>query len=68
MENGNSSSRCDLSVTVHVYTCLYQYTTRWAVYCFSLKELQIYVEYVGTGCAPLLQCLDRLSLLPFVGR
>ena len=23
---------------------------------------------LGTGCAPLLQCLGRLSLLPFVGR
>ena len=34
--------------------------------CSSRQPLRY--TALGTGCAPLLQCLDRLSLPPFVGR
>ena len=35
-------------------------------YCLSRQLLRYTVS--STGCAPLLQCLGRLSLPPFVGR
>ena len=38
---------------------------RWQL-CLSRQQLRYTV--LSTGCAPLLQCLGRLSLPPFVGR
>jgi len=38
---------------------------RWQL-CLSRQPLRYTV--LGTGCAPLLRCLGRLSLPPFVGR
>jgi len=38
---------------------------RWQL-CLSLQPLRY--TALGTGCTPLLQCLGRLSLPPFMGR